>query len=356
MEFDFHGFVGVDISTHQDSPYIPGNNDFNQMKAAGVHFLVIRASNGLTKDADFDLNWENSKGLFPVSPYHYYNNTKNPYEQARFYWSVIKDKIDDKCMVWVDIEDRQSGYLGWKHWYNFIAELKRVSGLPSSRIGIYTGYYYWTEFTQTATTTELNWFVQFALWLAWYIPNPLESDPVKLQEQYSIIKSPKPWVTCKILQVGTPVIGNRLGVESEEIDWNHFNGTKEDFDNFFGGHATEPEPPPTGETMDKGTVTTASLKIRTGPGIQYPEKYPPLGGLRLNDVVYGDLDEATKWFHFNKIVRSTGQTEIFDGWSSAVSETLMIVEPVAPPTEVTLKHTILVYSDGSVVIDGVSYP
>ena len=237
MIFTYRGIFGFDISCWQDSPAIPGNVNFQKMRDYGASFVIIKATQGDFKDADFDTHWRSSKGILPRAAYHYYDNRYDPKTQARTFYAAIQH--DPEGIAWVDLEDRTvSTYSGWRRWYDFLEEFKRLSGL---RVGIYTGFYYWIENMRTATTAQLDYFLNYPLWLAAYSTDPLHP-------YYAGIKCPPPWDTPVILQSGTPAIGLQAGVESKEIDYDQFNGDQSRFDYIFG---TVPQPPT--ETEDDMT-------------------------------------------------------------------------------------------------------
>ena len=345
MIFSYHGIFGFDISTYQDSPAISGNVDFHKMRDYGASFVVIKASQGNWNDVDFLTNWHNSKGVLPRSSYHYFDNRFDPKVQARKYWDTIS--IDSEGICWLDLEDRELGdYSGWRNWYDFLEEFKNLSQLPSERIGIYTGFYYWNERLRNATMSQLDYFVQYPLWLASYPEDPFHPD-------YWNILCPPPWSSPLILQSGTPAIGVQVGVESIEVDYDQFNGDETTFNNYFDITTT---PPPNGGSMRviKG-VALGTVKRRQSPaGAEFvPPRY-----LYTGDRIEAS-ENSNQWLHITKIndVAISG-----DEWASAGAtqqyirwEWVEVTIPPEPPT-VVLTHTIQVYSDGSLRIDGNPYP
>ena len=234
MNFDYRGIFGFDVSTHQDSPLIAGHIDFQKMRDYGASFCFIKASEGNFTDIDFAINWGGAKGLLVRSPYHYYNNFYPPKIQANQFWNTIKG--DFEGIAWLDLEDRKTGYLGWRHWYDFLVELQSISKLPDDQIGIYSGLYYLEEFLLSASQTQREWFTRFDLWLANYSQDPFKPNYEAIRIPFNL------WSECLVLQTGTPVIGLQAGVESKEIDYNHFNGDVKKFADRFGFGI--PVPPP----------------------------------------------------------------------------------------------------------------
>lgn len=235
MTFDYRGIPGFDISTYQDSPLISGTVDFQKMRDYGARFVIFRASVGLTKDADYDTYVANCNNVLPWNAYHYYSQYQDAKKQAAAFWNAIKN--NPPRTVWLDCEEGNTDT--WRGWYDFIEEFKRLSGFTDDRIGIYTGYYVWTSITTYATNEQKKYFGKFYLWMAWYFADPLHPN-------YSVVKRPYPWAEMDILQSGTPAIGKAVGVESEEIDYNHLNGDETKLAQLFGGVVV---PPPTGPKL-----------------------------------------------------------------------------------------------------------
>lgn len=236
MLFNFQNIIGFDISTWQDSPNIPGVVDFQKMRnygEFGARFVIIKAGQGNWKDQDFDVNWKNSKGVLSRSSYWYYDNRYPPKQQAEKYFEIIKGDPEGVC--WLDLEDRGDGlYKGWRNWHDFLERFKIL--YPGAKIGIYTNFYYFVEMMRGVALAEKEYFDQYPLWLASYPPDPFEPD-------YRNILVPFPWYESLILQSGTPDIGIETGVESEEIDYNQFNGDEATFYRWFKKVESTPQPP-----------------------------------------------------------------------------------------------------------------
>ena len=247
MIFDYQGFFGADISTYQDSAHIPGNVDFEKMREYGASFVIIKASQGDFRDFDFPVSWPNAKAILPRAPYHYWDNRYSPQVQAKTFWEVVRGDLEGIC--WLDLEDRTQGpYMGWRRWWDFLEEFRRLSN--GAAMGIYTGYYYWRENMRGATQAQVDAFGRYPLWLAAYPPDPLHPN-------YEDIKCPAPWLTPLILQTGTPAIGRRMGVESEEIDLDHFNGDKARFNLIFSRDVDTL----TGGNMNQGKAGANGAKV-----------------------------------------------------------------------------------------------
>ena len=227
MIFDNHGIIGSDISKWQGYPPDFPAVDFHKMRAYGMQFVIMKASQRNFSDPSFMYNWPAAKGILPRSTYHYYDNSYSAIAQAKIYWDTIKDDLEGIC--WLDLEDRKVGdYRGWEYWSDFLETFKLLSGLPNERIGIYTAYYYWLEEMRRANISQREYFRKYPLWLANYVDNPLQPD-------FSRIIVPNPWhdTDCLMVQTGTPVIGKVAGVASMELDYNIFNGDMNQFNRVF---------------------------------------------------------------------------------------------------------------------------
>lgn len=207
--------------------------DFVKMLSAGGDGVFIKCAQGSASDPKFVENWAKAKQAgIPRGTYFFYDSRVDPKTQAAKWWDLIKGDRGE-LMHFLDLEENYGGpWKGWRNWKICLQEFMRLSGLPASKIGIYTGYYYWIANSPT-NLADLNWFAQFALWLAWYT---LIAEHVKI---------PKPWTSLLFWQFGTPVEGEKYGVESLEIDQSYFNGDEQAYKQRFALVVTEPptEPP-----------------------------------------------------------------------------------------------------------------
>ena len=243
--------------------------NFVQMFIAGGKGVFIKCAQGSTPDPKFVENWAKARqAKIPRGTYFFYDSRVDPKSQAAKWWDLIKgDK--GELMHFLDLEENYGGnWKGWRNWKICLQEFMRLSALPASKIGIYTGYYYWIANSPTSLA-DLNWFAQFALWLAWYT---LVAENVKI---------PKPWTTLLFWQFGTPVEGEKFGVESLEIDESYFNGDEQTYKRRFGLiELSEPpdeeppvvvEPPVRPEIMPESKIWNAEiLPIRTMTVRTYP--------------------------------------------------------------------------------------
>lgn len=225
MNFDYQGIKGFDISRHQDNPLTPKKTDFSKMVDYGASFVIMKAGQLNWEDRDFSYNWNGVKSVgLSRSSYWFCDKADSGKKQAQKYFDILLDNGYNGEICFADYES--GAWSNQDELYNFIVELQRISGLPNEKVGIYTAYYWWLEHVKTVFQRE--WYAQYPLWLANYIPDPFSND-------YSAIKTPSAWKDSEvlILQKGTPSIGLEVGVESKEIDYNEFNGGVEKYKQYF---------------------------------------------------------------------------------------------------------------------------
>lgn len=210
----------VDISKWQDDPDTPLGVDFALMKSRKVSGVIMKVGQGMYVDRAWEAAVRSAlEDTMPIGGYWYYDNRVEPKRQAK----VMADALRDYPLplgLWLDLEDKQEGaYKGWKNWYTFLEKLKEL--MPGKKIGIYTGYYYWTERTVMSQIPKasLQYFKQYPLWIASYNAVPLIPDPWK--PDYLI------WQFTDLLD------GAYYGVESKELDGNYLNSDVS-FDETFG--------------------------------------------------------------------------------------------------------------------------
>lgn len=291
MQFDYRGILGPDISFYQGNPQNNMFVDFDKMKAwrnedgDKVSFVIAKAGQRDYPDPAFAYNWAAAKaaGLLRAA-YWFLDDEKDGKSQAQFFWNLLKADPGEGPLI-VDFE-RGSGD-DWNKLYEFLVELQRLSGYPTSRIWIYTAYYYWLDHGPR-TQAERLWFLRHPLWLAWYTDNPLN------------VEVPYPWIEPVMWQKGTPAIGRDMGVHSIEIDYNEFNGGIAEFTKYWNvnaGDPVEPEPeePNEGGNMQYKVVWSRGASVRPEPAISND----PLETIYLGDIVevvqdnIVDLDDPT---------------------------------------------------------------
>jgi lysozyme len=220
--------------------------NFDTMKAAGAPGVIIRAGQNNWVDADFSHNWQAAKnaGLLRGA-YWFYDSRHPPLAQAAIFASLLNDDPAE-MEVWCDYEEFYGGaYAGWRHFAVFVAEIKRL--LPSAKVGIYSGFFYWRDHSPNPTTeaASLAWFGQFALWIAWYA-------------DVSVVRIPAPWSSALYWQYTDNGDGPKYGTESLNVDLNYFNGSLVDFQLRYNNIVIPPDPDP--EPKPKPVVIIQSVK------------------------------------------------------------------------------------------------
>lgn len=241
-----------DVSFYQDDDTTSRMIDFKKLRVSSPA-VIIRAGQNTWIDSDFKANWAAAReaGLKRGS-YWFYDSRSIPKSQAQLWASALGEDLGE-LPLWCDFEEKYGGaYSGWKHWYDFMAELQRL--LPTKDLGVYTGYYYWVENTTQAgiPPSSLEWFGKFPLWVARYNA----TEPL----------IPKPWTDWTFWQYTDKGDGSLYGVESANIDLNYFNGSEEEFcKRFPDGGYVPPITPPTGDTMTTYTMYTIYPDTRIRP-------------------------------------------------------------------------------------------
>ena len=281
MNFEDFGIFGFDVSFYQDVNATSQKIDFAKMRGYGASFAVIKAGQYTYADEDFGDNWKNCKeaGL-PRSSYWFCDKDDSGQAQARRYWNLMRYD-QPEGMLFADYES--GSWTDWRQLYNFLKELQNLSGYSSDRIGIYTGYYYWTDHSPL-TTLSLNWFKQFPLWIAAYSVSP------------AFVRVPKPWTECLLWQDGTPPVGWLAGAESKEIDHNRFNGEPDKFERYMGGVPVTP--PPGGDVIHyyADLKTGYTSNVRNGAGLSYSTKTQLTGPLTVSIVSEKTTVDGYDWY------------------------------------------------------------
>lgn len=268
--------IGPDVSFYQDDPSTPKTIDFQMMKNAGAYFVIIRGGQNTWGDRDFKVNWKNAEGKLPRGSYWFYDSRVDPKVQAAKWRSMFEDNNFGELPLWCDFEDNYNGtFKGWKNWYNFIEEVRRL--FPGHRIGIYTGYYYWKENTLDVGILfqSLEYFKQYPLWIANYgVDAPLV---------------PKPWTTWTLWQFTDNGNGVLYGVESLNIDLNYFNGDVETlYNELVKDFIDNPEIPQENDMQKRFSMTPMSndTKLRKD---HTTFSAPPIRAFNRGQVLEGDV-------------------------------------------------------------------
>jgi len=146
--------TGVDVSKYQ------GQIDFNQLKAAGITYVFVKASEGNTyQDPTFAGNFAQAKqaGLI-VSAYHFYETNDAPNSQLENFTQLVKLSSGDLPPV-VDIEKlhMQDDMMLMGNLQLYLNGLEKHYGVKPI---IYTGLNFANQ--------HVTEFAQYPLWIAEY--------------------------------------------------------------------------------------------------------------------------------------------------------------------------------------------
>lgn len=230
---------GFDFSKWQ------GLIDFAKVLAFGTKFLILRASYGIVGDEKFVEYMRTAPDFFTgkLSVYGYYVPDADPVLQAMKLLSVIEPYRRYIRRVYGDFEFPNSGSWSAPLYWKRYAETIINAGYE---FGVYTRKTWW----DSRVGSFAAWFGQFPGWFAQYAP------------QLTLI--PRGWTKASIHQKGTPAIGNEVGTQSREVDYNIAD------DEFYAAeYGDVVEPPPNGGTMPENYVKltpTSPLEYRSVRG------------------------------------------------------------------------------------------
>lgn len=338
-----------------DVSFYQGNINWEVMRSR-TDAVIIRGGQNTWEDPRFRRNWGEAKRLgMKRGTYWFYDDRTSPGAQAQLLASLLQDDLPE-MEVWCDWEKSYGG--SFAGLPNVVAFMQAIEDrLPDVQVGMYTGYYWFRENTSAITNaSQFTYLKDKPLWLAYY-GNAAE------------IRIPAPWTSLLLWQYGTPAVGAEYGVETTEIDMNYFNGTQSDFEQRYGTTT-----PPIGGEMDHYYKVTPSVsgEYRTIREQAYPNikgarvgqiNAGSFGKCRVDDVMVYTTDvtdgsysakAGDRWLH---AFEANGAP--IDGWVAEIhlgKRYLNVEEIQPPPGPVTLKHTIEVFSDGSLRIDGKPYP
>jgi GH25 family lysozyme M1 (1,4-beta-N-acetylmuramidase) len=314
-----------------DVSFWQGLIDWNVMRSK-TDAVIIRAGQNKWVDTMFLVNYKAAllRGMLR-GVYFFYDDRVSPGEQLATLIAALGDDLPE-MEIWVDWERLYGGSFGGLR--NVVAFMQAIERqYPSVRVGLYTGYYFFSENSNAVTNwSQYQYLKDRPLWLAWYA-------------DASAVRIPAPWSALAYWQFGTPAVD--YGQSSAEIDMNFYNGTVEEFYSLYSGGVIEPPTEPEGETMSQWYKVTASvLNIRNGPGSSYTD----VGDLLKDDIIEV-IETVGGWHHIDNIWRG----ELIDfpavSWCSG-AYTVLTAAPVIvpPPAEVHPVKATYEMSDGSVWI------
>ena len=205
---------GIDVSHYQEAI------DWPKVKASGVRFAIIKASEGTGMiDPMFEENFRGAvdAGIVPGT-YHFFLPTLDALQQAQHYWGVIKEIVGSHACLPPAIDLETAG--ATKAAMNtavrsFMQEMKHQDG----RSGLlYTSPGFWNTYLPAPVLTynrlrpaDVEWAIEYPLWLAHYTTG-------WASQVY-------PWAGWTFWQYSSA--GKIAGVPSR-VDLNFFNGSEAD--------------------------------------------------------------------------------------------------------------------------------
>jgi len=297
-----------------DVSYWQGDIDWHKMREK-ARKVIIRAGQGIWTDIRFIWNWiEARKVGFSRGVYFFYDGRVSPGKQAALLVSLIKDDLPE-LGVWIDWEKNFGGaYEGLRNVVAMMQEIERL--LPGAEVGVYTGYYFFIENSNPIwNAAQYSYLAAKKLWLAFY---------AILQN----VLIPKPWLSMKYWQKGTPARGKEFGVETGDIDMN------EDMD-------SGAPPPPTGgnDMIYNLTVLVSTLYIRAGAGTNYAIIGSLHSGDKVISTLRSQLPDGSMWYRLDG---GNVLASVVGGWSSAgaTGGYMRLDSAVEPPVPVDIKRVV----------------
>jgi lysozyme len=234
--------LGADYSHWQDDDSTPQQVDFEKAKNAGLSFVFIKVSQQVA-DSDYLMNWHNAKlaGL-PRGGYHYLDWRMDTHAQAKLFSSLLMNDPGELNPI-LDLEMKAGAPdkdAIEEKALDFLQYVEQTTGkLP----GIYTGYYFWRDYTNMSEQ-----FARYPLWLAWYAP------------EVNVIV-PEPWDYWTFWQYTSKGDGHKYGAESLDLDMNLFKGTVEELEDYADVSIPTPPVP----TTSLYFVNCGALNVRSTP-------------------------------------------------------------------------------------------
>lgn len=237
--------LGIDVSRYDATV------DWQKVKAAGISFAVIKASQSNWADSMFATHWAGAKSAGLIrGAYHFFSPDMDPLEQAAAYLKALgSDPGDLPPVLDVDAKTTNPAKLA-EDVEKWLAEVETQTG---RRPIIYTPAWYWNS-TMLIGGKYPAWAADYALWVPAY---PVRDGTPTLAElaqgKYKPLL-PKSWTSWLFWQYSER--GRVDGVAKADgkpanVDLNLFNGTLADLSRLVG---REIPPPGTTPGNDRSIV------------------------------------------------------------------------------------------------------
>lgn len=200
------------LKAFPDVSFWQGDIDWDKMRSL-TDTVVIRVGQGSWRDVKFSRNYQMAKerGMLR-SLYWYYDDRVSPRRQAEKFREIVGLIDLPELEIFCDWESDYGGdYGGLRNVVAFMELLESPAFYPGYSIGMYTGFYWFTEHSDPAThASQYQYLKNRPLWLAWH-----DAD-------WADVRIPQPWNSVLYWQYGTPVVD--YGQQSKEIDMNYYVG------------------------------------------------------------------------------------------------------------------------------------
>ena len=299
---------GIDVSFYEP------NIDWATVKGTGLaNYAFIRAGQGIVADTHFGRHREGAKSVgIPWGAYWFYDpryRTVNPKRQAEKFVETLGGDLGELPLV-IDIEAYSKGpWHGWRNWYDFMERVKTL--LPGKRMMIYTGFYFWRDQGPWASDVlRHQYFAQYDLWLAFY---PHHADTTMTPDRAGLVPL-RGWKTWTFWQYDDKQtldgITGEVVTRPANVDFNYFNGTAEQFENYLENY----EPPVVVEppVLLRGVVVARDgVRVREQPS----KGAPTLGSAARRGATLVIDQREGNWVHVTEVDGRprTGWMCTFDG-------------------------------------------
>jgi len=186
LDISFGGDVAFNISVGGGSPsstrpgsvfgpdvsHYQGTVRWRDVEAAGASFAFAKASEGLhTTDDQFSANWAGMRavGIKVRGAYHFGHPEEDALAQVRHFLSQIPMPLAPGDLLVLDIEaaggKSPSEVATWTG--DFLGGLMKATGLPASRVLVYTGAWFWNSQAGGSSIAS-----EHPLWVSGYVSAP----------------------------------------------------------------------------------------------------------------------------------------------------------------------------------------